>query len=657
MKTQFISFIVFFVFFATNPRAIAQSFSGPPGPESQALWSLSYAEALEKSRKLRLAEERQWLLLGHYQKNILWQWRSDVIDPGFFTSPKGLSDPQAELEALLATLWLPAPTEATADEDPRCRFPARLLWLKKKLNLQGIAEEQDPVLQKCKMYQRYRSVINAESLSFVFSSYYANSPGSAFGHTFFRINRKTPAHGKRSELLDHGIGYAAEVTVTNPALYALFGLTGFFNGVFTNLPYYYKVREYNDFESRDLWSYDLNLSPEEVDMVARHFWEVGNSYFAYYFFTQNCAYHMLTVIEAAAPQYHLKERVPLYVIPADSIKAINEEPGLVTKVEFRPSLRSVFLKRYEDLSPSNQAVFRAYMKDLDLKNFQSLDQVDQVLLLDVALDYMDIIHPENMVDPLSEGARKKGEVLKARAAIPVTSKSFVLPLPEAERPDLGHDSARAEIAYGRNHLNHEALELSFRFAMHDLLDPHLGYPEYSQLEFFTFRGQYDFKLQQTRWDDFDFFRVSAINPLSLFQDKHSWRINIGAKRFMKGACEEDCFAPGLGFGMGYALHLDSQEQFLGYALIDSEAYGDVHFKGAPYKLAVGPSLGLLLKLGSRFKWSVEGTYLFQVVSEQSEDRRFSTELRFNARRNWNLGLRYKNENAGEEGFFSVYRFF
>ncbi|HEY8269780.1 MAG TPA: DUF4105 domain-containing protein [Pseudobdellovibrionaceae bacterium] len=633
-----------FIFFSLSPLHLVRA-------ETSA-----YTQALQKAHELGLAQEPQWLLLGHYKKNLLNQWKSDISDPNFFISPEGATNPSAELDSLLASLWSPA-NEKDMDQDPRCRFPARLSWLKKNLRLEFPEEEQDPLLQRCRMYLRYRSVIKAHSLSFVFSSYYANSPGSAFGHTFFRINKKPGPDGSRSELLDHGVGYAAQVTVTNPMLYAFFGLAGVFKGVFTNLPYYYKVREYNDFESRDLWSYDLNLTPEEVDMVARHLWEVGNSYFDYYFLTQNCAYHMLTVLEAAAPRYRLSARVPYYVIPSDTIKAITAEPGLVKEVHFRPALRSVFTQRYDRLSTRDQAIFRAYMKDLDLSILLAEPEMNRVILLDTALDYMDMIYPENLVNPLSEGAKKKNTLLQARASIAVTSKRFEAKLPENERPDLGHNSARAAIGFGRNYLGNSATTLEFRFALHDLLDSHTGYPENSQLEFGHLRGQVDRDLQQARLDDFDIFRVTAMNPLSLFSNKLSWRVHVGVHRFKEGACEKDCLTGGLGFGAGYAHYLDHEENLLLYGLLESEAYYDVHFKDQPYKVAVGPTLGLLAKIGDQLKWSVEDTYLFQTVRAQSDDHKFSTELRYLAKHDWNLGLRYNHEIKSDESFLMVYRFF
>ncbi len=619
-------------------------------------WSPSLDEAVKKSRELNLAEQRQWILLGHYKKSLLGLWKSDIADKNFFTSPEGRTTPQAELESLLAAIYAPT-NESDINQDLRCRFPARLYWIKKQLNLQGPSEDQDPVLQRCAMYKRYRAVIDIHSLSFVFSSYYANSPGSAFGHTFFRLNKKPGPNGQRSELLDHGVGYAAQVTVSNPALYAIFGLAGFFEGVFTNLPYYYKVREYNDFESRDLWSYDLNLTPEEVDMVARHLWEIGNSYFDYYFFTQNCAYLMLTVIDAAAPRYHTMERVPYYVIPSDSIKALNEEPGLVTNVTFRPSIRSVFIQRYNKLDPGNQQIFRSYMQDLNLQTITAPEEERRIALLDTALDYLDVVYPENMIDTQSPGAKIKNGILMARASIPKTSEAFSPTLPEKERPDLGHNSARAAIGGGSNYLTHQAMQFEFRFALHDLLDSHQGYPEFSQLEFFNFAGQHDLETHYSRLDRFDFFRVAALNPWSIFLKKASWRIHIGAIRFLQGACETDCLAPGLGFGYGYSAFLDGSQRFLGYAMLDGQAYADVHFLGRPYKVAAGPTLGLLIKLGDPFKWSLEGGYLAQAVKQQKDAYHFSTELRYHMARQWNLGARYTHEFDSDESFLMLYRFF
>jgi hypothetical protein len=73
------------------------------------------------------------------------------------------------------------------------------------------------------------------------------------------------------------------------------------------MPYYLKVREYSDLENRDIWEYELNLTPEEIDRLLMHAWELGPIHFDYYFFDENCAYHLLGLLEAARPDLTLTE--------------------------------------------------------------------------------------------------------------------------------------------------------------------------------------------------------------------------------------------------------------------------------------------------------------------------------------------------------------
>lgn len=68
-------------------------------------------------------------------------------------------------------------------------------------------------------------------------------------------------------LLDYGLNHAAHPTTLNPILYPIMGLSGMFPGMISMMPYYVKVQEYNNAESRDLWEYDLNLTPAEISMM------------------------------------------------------------------------------------------------------------------------------------------------------------------------------------------------------------------------------------------------------------------------------------------------------------------------------------------------------------------------------------------------------
>ena len=66
-------------------------------------------------------------------------------------------------------------------------------------------------------------------------------------------------------------------------------------------PSYYKVREYNNAESRDLWEYELNVDQETVDMLIAHYGRLV-LLIDYWYLTENCSYHMFTLLEAANPK-------------------------------------------------------------------------------------------------------------------------------------------------------------------------------------------------------------------------------------------------------------------------------------------------------------------------------------------------------------------
>jgi hypothetical protein len=54
-----------------------------------------------------LAQKRYWHLLLHYKKTIFGNYESQEDGPGFFNSPHGKTDPQAELIATLKSFFMP----------------------------------------------------------------------------------------------------------------------------------------------------------------------------------------------------------------------------------------------------------------------------------------------------------------------------------------------------------------------------------------------------------------------------------------------------------------------------------------------------------------------------------------------------------------------
>ena len=240
-------------------------------------------------------------------------WKSEADGLGFFLAgAAGRRDPDAELAASLRAFFAPGPPD---DGHAQCRFPARWDWLQRTLGIDP-ARAPHPT---CHDYDFWRTGISAQAATLVYATAYINSPASMYGHTFLRLSRAT---GEGNLLLDYIVNFAADVDTENGVLYALKGLTGGFPGRFYVMPYYVKVQEYSNIESRDLWEYQLSLSPEQVRRLVMHAWETRTTRFDYYFFTRNCSYQLLTLLEVADPSLHLSDQFHGAVIPADTVRAV-----------------------------------------------------------------------------------------------------------------------------------------------------------------------------------------------------------------------------------------------------------------------------------------------------------------------------------------------
>ena len=629
--------------------------------------SVSFAEvgspSLEKVMQLasqkKVSGSRAWKKLLHIEPNLFGLNTRQISDPGFYLSNLPENSKLNELEATLSGFAEPAekfarliahplkkkPATQVLDhsQHPICRFPARFNFLRKELSEAGDFWLGLPRLN-CVYQDIYLEAVNPESVSFVFSSYYSDSPGSAFGHTFFRINRKSNSGKSRQELLDYGVGFAANVTVSNSALYAVLGLVGGFTGSWSNLPYYYKVREYNNFEARDLWSYDLNLQPEEVRMLALHLWEVGPHFYTYYFFTQNCAFHMLTLLEAAAPRLHLIEHVPFYyVIPADSMKALFYEKELVKSVSFRPSIRKVFLERTKKLDARSYAAFERYAGSGDLAEASSVaDEPQRAFFLDAAMDLVDLRHPNLTLEKNTDIYLKKNEILEARAKLNYISPEVEVKNTENDHPEGSHGSSRVGLSFQEKTAVKSGY-LGYRFALHDLQDPQVGLPQNSQLEFFSF----NFRLLpgELKFEDMNIFKVFNLNPVNFFEQKASWGFELGVqnKRNYCALNDTDCFLYGALAKYGTAQTFGS-ESFVGWALgtfnlrhgqtlVDSKLYA-----------AAGFELGLL------YRFTTDVSVLARFGREYPEgrfyDQNYEVALRHSMIRDTSFGLRMRNDEYG-----------
>ena len=299
--------------------------------QSQAVDAVYLDELRQRAASLELHRQRYWHLLLHYRATLAG-YASEADEAGFFLAANGKTDPKAELEATL-TKFFSTELVGRSRQPARCAFIARYHWLKAAL---AIDEARLPP-QSCERFHAWFKELNPASITLIFPSAYMNNPSSMFGHLLLRVDQK--GQTEQTRLLAYTVNYAADVTSDNGFVFAVLGLTGGFKGYFSTHPYYVKATEYGDFENRDLWEYRLNLTEDQVERLLMHTWEMGNASFDYFFFKENCAYHILSLLELANLEIHLTDRFWFYTFPSGRSASDRGAPRPGTANHFSPLAR------------------------------------------------------------------------------------------------------------------------------------------------------------------------------------------------------------------------------------------------------------------------------------------------------------------------------
>lgn len=614
-----------------------------------------YAEELVAwARANRVWEQRQWQRLGHWVQNARGEWQGLPDGPLFYLAPEGKTDPEAELYATIRGIWAPEPTDAGV-EHPFCRFPARMTWLAEIAHL-----DPDRIPQRrCAKFEHFARRMRAESVALIFSSYYLSAPASAFGHTFLRLHRAGNRRG--TELLDEGIDYAAVVDTPNALLYAFKGLTGLFAGRFAAMPYYYKVREYNDYESRDLWEYELNLSPHAVGMLVAHLWELGSTYFDYYYLSENCSYHSLAVLEVADPNLDLMSWVKYPTVPIDTVRALFKNPGLVKALRYRPSLRTRVRHELGTLT-SDQVAWVGRVLDEPTTAFpQGATDAVRAELLDVASDIVDMRDTDAALltsDPKVAALRQA--LLERRAAITIDAETPVIPPPTDKIPHLGHATARASLGTGWAPDTGGAFwEAGARVALHDLADAPDGYPETSQIEFLPTRVRFVPKQKTVNLEDLWLIRVASLAPWASFQHPLSFEVKAGALRLRDAGCF-DCTAADAEVAGGLTFGVGADDAFALYLLGNVAATWapTLHgLGGSTFRAGVGPLGGFRWRLGHTLVWTADGGASYLPDASTNVTWIAETTARWEFTPNFAAGLDVRRWPLATEGSLSTYFYY
>ncbi len=566
------------------------------------------ATLIDRAGELRLADDPYWRRLVYYVPARSGSgWRSEATGADFFNSPVGREDPAAELEATLRALFEPAIAPGAEDngrQHPQCAFIARYHWLRERLDI----DDARLVTQPCERFSVWFEAIDPAHVALVFAADYVGNPSSAFGHTLLRLDR--PAEDA-SRLVSYAVNYAAAAGAENPVSFAWKGLTGGYSGYFSLMPYYDKVREYNDLESRDLWEYELNLSTDEIRRMMMHLWEVGSVPFDYYFLRENCSYRLLGLLEAARPGTELAGNFRYWAIPTDTVRAVLDVEGLLRAVAYRPSAERR-LKHSAQLA--SREARSAALSIADGGDAPTLPPAAQAHALELAHDYLHYEYLSGRL-PRDVAAQRMHRLLVERSRIdgqpPVPE-----PPPYATRPDQGHPTARAGIGAGVAD-DSPFTELQFRTAYHDLADPWAGYRRGTQVDFLDGSVRYDH--DRDRWDveRLEVIEIWSLAPRNAFLRPVSWKIGGGLTRYPLLNGEERPLVGEIQGGAGFAYGVDKRESLVIYGMLDGQLIAS-HHTDSNIRLGAGPRIGLVFGGGPV---SLHATAVVQLHTDDEELRR------------------------------------
>ncbi len=631
--------ICILIFWGLFVIPVATFASPPASPYLQQL--------LDRAVEQRLYQDRHWHLLLHYRPNLFGGHTSEIDDHGFFLAEHGKTDPAAELAATLQAFFSEA-LVGRSQQPAQCAFVERFHWLNKRLQFDPSRLAFNP----CSRFQTWLKELNPESITMIFPSAFMDNPASMFGHTFLRVDQK--GQTEHTRILAYTINYSADVPPNAGIDFMVKGIFGGYKGFFSTIPYYLKVREYRDLENRDIWEYQLNLTTEQIHRLLRHAWELGNAYLDYFFFKENCAYHILSLLEAANPALHLTDRFHLYTIPADTIRLLFQHPGLVKDVVFRPA-RSTQLKQKRAQVEDQEAPWLARLTEdpeiAEKQEFLQLSQFRQVFLLDLASDFL---RYKSLSDEEQAPQYRKTNhhMLIKRSQIAVPSPPFPVH-PVTPSPEYGHESSRMGIGVGWR--NHEIFEhVDFRLAYHDLLDPDPGYTPDAQIELGALSLRHYHDRNTFRVEKFTFANVLSLAPIDDWFRWPSWRISVGMDTVKTDSCDlcANGHAQG-GIGAAVESHLLEREVYFLFA--DADANVSNGFD-KDYRVGGGISAGMLTTVTDNWKWLISIGYFGYPLGDQSDDLRISVNQRWTVAKNLAFRTEYTHRDHDNEivGMFHGY---
>lgn len=388
-------------------------------------------QALDQAARQKLSSAPEWRRLIHMPRG---RSEGEIGSKDFYLAGDGRQNPGDELTATIRAWFESA---ADANDSVRCRYPARYTWLSEHIDLPDF----DPAFTACTTFRRWARLNDLRSISVLFVSGYLSNPASSFGHSLLKFDYGDTKN--RHQLLDTTFSFGALVPPDeNMLAYIVRGITGGYAAGFSDHPYYDKDQVYTHREFRDIWRYQLALTPAQRFIVVAHLWEITAKKFRYYFLTKNCTYRMGEVLGLVTNgQYTPRAR--LWYAPVELFYALSAKPSLVSSVSYIPSYQRRFYAVFDALSADQKKAFRAIIEHsafLRSASFESRSVAARSRIIEAVVAYYDYRLPSAADDRRPALKARRHRALLARLGLPprrhAVAEPSRLPAPTTVHPPI-----------------------------------------------------------------------------------------------------------------------------------------------------------------------------------------------------------------------------
>jgi hypothetical protein len=518
-------------------------------------------DILEKIDREKIYNNKQWKRQLHYKKG-----KSELDDPSFFLSKSGKTNLKAEMLASISKLIT---DKSDTEKSIQCYYPSRSHWLL----------GQFPSLKhliftpQCVELHKEIDTLAANQATIILASAHINSPASAFGHTFLRLDSSDD-----TILASYAVNYAAITQEKNGIIYAYEGLFGGYQGRYSVGPYSKRLETYSDLEQRDIWEYPLKLTGAEINRMVLHILEIRNFYADYFFLDENCSYNLLWLLEVAKKDVELTRQFGFHAIPIDTVRAIGAA-GLIKDVVYRPSKRRKILTKSKNIQHIPVAMKFANGTDYDFDIIKSLSKIYQAKTLELASHLLQVKFNKREV-PKKYYLKNFIRLLKARSKLGDLPDDIIN---QPTMPRKSHLSNKLSLSYD----SQGTAEIRVKAAYHDIYDNESGFISGAYINFFDVSVKHD--KDKLLLSEVNLIDIRSYAVQDLIFKPISWQVSLGGRRALKNDLQ-----PFIQAGAGITLGSD---RLFSYATLTPSLY----FAGKENYQSLSTNIGAILNYNPKLK--------------------------------------------------------